>query len=217
MRATFPIVLLAMFLAACNKDENKFPGFTAVGVPGQEVVYLYETSSIDKLSPAYQEGRYSAFTMIKKLKDGYVIQSARTDCVDHISTKDGYFYAYKDEIRKEYPGSGNPIAIGSDPHLRMLLKAVCVKKEHATFDEIAGNQDDILIIAHKKKVTGFLTKDSKASRSIKADKRNAVILIKKGVEVLVTGVSNDGKWIEVEYKVDKNLLVPADNVATFSD
>lgn len=159
MRSMFSIVLLSLLLSACNNDEKKFPGFKAVEVPGQEVVYLYELSSIDKRSSAYHEGRYSAFTMIKKLKDGYIIQSATTDCAKHINTKDGYFYAYKGEKRKEYPGSGKPVEIESDPHLRMLLKAVCVKKEQTESDEVLNNKNSVSIIPHKEKVSGFLTKD----------------------------------------------------------
>lgn len=217
MRSIFSFVFLLLLLNGCNNDEKKFPGFEEVVVPGQETVYLYEVSSVDKRSSAYHEGRYSAFRMIKKLKDGYIIQFVTTDCATHISTKDGYFYAYKGGARKEYPRSVKPIEIGDDTHLRMLIKATCFKKQETNLDKVLADKNSVLIIPHKEKVSGFITKDSKAYSQLSADDRSTDFVIKKGAEVLVTGVSNDGNWVELEYQAHKKLYVPSSGVAIFSD
>lgn len=215
IRAVFTLVFLSLFLTACDNDAKKFPGFKPVEVPGQDVVYLYEEASLDKRSAAYHEGVFSAFTLLKKVQDGYIIQEASTDCSEHLNTKDGYFYAYKDNIRKEYPGSGKPFEIGNDLHLKMLLKEVCVQKDRDLPQTIASQYDIVHIIPHNNGSQGFLTKDTQAKKSLK--NAHGAVAIKNGSEVVIHGASNDGKWIEIEYKAYKKLYVPVENVATFSD
>lgn len=214
MRVLFALPLLALCLTACDNDAKRFPGFNTVDVPGQDVIYLYELSPADKQNIAYQEGRFSAFTLLKKLDEGYVIQAATTDCLERIITKDGYFYSYRNETRKEYPGSIKPFEVGNDPHLRMLLKAVCIQKEPLATDAIVGAE--VSIIPHKQELMGFLTKESTA-RSHFDDSASATVTINNGTEVIVKGESSDGKWAEIEHKGYKKLYVPAENVATFSD
>ena len=223
MKLLHSISLLPLMIAltACDDSGKKFPGFTQIEVPGEEVVYLYDPSSVKEGAKA------TGFLLLKKLKDGYIIQSAETDCKEILFTKDGFFYSYSTDEKKESPGSGKAFKIEGDPHYRMLIKAVCKSPLSESAAEGGFLAKDAkpagleieevkpVEIKARARQSGFLLKESKAQKSIHQESQGD-ITIANGSEVFVTGVSSDDAWLEVEYKdVQGKLYIRAENVAVF--
>lgn len=215
MKKLFWAFLAITLLAACENDEKRFPGFKAVDVPSEKTIYLYDPSSVISESLVKAKNVKKSFQLIHKLEEGYAIQNASTDCGQFIAIEDGFFYSDKGNERKEYPGSGKPFDIGTDRHLRMLIKAVCGTDKIETNIPIE-TVSPLAIEAHEKRA-GFLTKESHARTDLN-EKESENLFIKNGSEVTVTGTSSNGEWLEIEYSgYAGKLYIRAEHVATFSD
>lgn len=210
----FYLALVSLtLLSACNDDEKKFPGYKAVEVPSEKTIYLYDPSSIVSESLIKAKNVKKDFQLIHKLEEGYAIQNASTDCGQFLAIEDGFYYSDKGNERKEYPGSGKPFDIGTDRHLRMLIKAVCGTDKIET--DIAVETVSPLAIEHHEKKAGFLTKESHARTDLN-DSKSETLFIKNGSEVTVIGVTSNGEWLEIEYSRHAGkLYIRAENVAVF--
>ncbi|MDP3876030.1 MAG: hypothetical protein Q8Q50_03525 [Methylobacter sp.] len=84
----FTVVMpLALMLTACDKQEEKFAGFSAVSMDQKTANFFIDTNTIKRS----RNGTVS-FNMIRKLSEGYVIQNASTDCENDLKSLEGVKY-----------------------------------------------------------------------------------------------------------------------------
>ena len=229
-------MLLAASCDGGDKSE-KFPGFLPVKWDGKTTDYLYEKDSI-----VYEENNASSFKLIRKIKDGYILQNAYTDCIDKVATENGTFYSYSGGAPEEFEGSVSTnrfFSVQEEPQLRGVIKSVCKKepqeppqvKEES--DTLSSDQKTLLndtekenplvsstkelepeIKINKKSQTGFLTAETDANVLIGSDADT--VKLTNGTQVKITGISDDGQWLEID-RDGSTLYVPSGNVAVFSD
>ncbi len=78
---------LALMLTACDKQEDKFAGFTAVGTDKKTAKFYLDTNTVKR-----NRSGWVSFNMVRDLTDGYVIQNAETNCDNRFFTLEGVKY-----------------------------------------------------------------------------------------------------------------------------
>lgn len=99
-------------------------------------------------------------------------------------------------------------------HGRFLKEHTIFQEKNTTSEGKSVNTIEIMSIRRK---TGFLTRETKARSDIKSENSTSVG-IKNGTEIVITGISNDNTWYEIEAKpLQGKFYVPVGNVGTFGD
>lgn len=129
-KKALPIFCAIFIVASCDNQENgnnhsdsEFPGFQSIVMDGKVTDYLFDKNSVQLVS---NNVRY--FKLIEKLKDGYVIQSATTNCKDQIVTEDGIFHPNNNAVPQEHRGSvasNSVLTVKDKPQLKGLIENVC--------------------------------------------------------------------------------------------
>lgn len=96
-----------------------------------------------------------------------------------------------------------------------FLKEDTVSQEKGAVS--GGQNTNVVEIKSIPKKTGFLTKETKARSDIKSE-NGVSVGIKNGTEIVITGISNDNEWYEIESSPLKGkFYVPVGNVGTFGN
>lgn len=96
-----------------------------------------------------------------------------------------------------------------------FLKEDTVSQENG---DVSGEQNvSTITITSIPSKAGFLTRETTARSDIKSES-SVSVGIKNGAEIVITGVSNDNVWYEIEAKpLQGKFYVPVENVGTFGN
>jgi hypothetical protein len=130
---TWICAALALFVAAgvmislTQNDEEKFPNFQKIEIAGQDTGYSFDPTT------AVRKDNITAFSLLRRLKDGYALQTAATDCKHKLSFQEGTFYPVdKEKAPETYPGSRESYDFNNDSGIKALAIAACNAVSGAT-------------------------------------------------------------------------------------
>ena len=127
---------LALMLSACDKQEDKFAGFTAVGADKKVAKFYLDTNTVKR-----NRSGWVSFNMVRDLTDGYVIQNAETNCENRFTSLEGVKYRQDGTSQEKF--SAETITLPADKDnvdVTVLVKMACDKAEENRM--ITGAFDD---------------------------------------------------------------------------
>ena len=127
---------LALMLSACDKQEDKFAGFTAVGTDKKAAKFYLDTNTVKR-----NRSGWVSFNMVRDLTDGYVIQNAETNCDNRFFTLEGVKYRQDGTSQEKF--AAETITLPSDndnADVTALVTMACDKAEENRM--ITGTFDD---------------------------------------------------------------------------
>ena len=116
---------LALMLSACDKQEDKFAGFTAVGTDKKAAKFYLDTNTVKR-----NRSGWVSFNMVRDLTDGYVIQNAETNCDNRFFTLEGVKYRQDGTSQEKF--AAETITLPSDndnADVTALVTMACDKAE----------------------------------------------------------------------------------------
>ncbi|MEI6746865.1 MAG: hypothetical protein WCL34_12955 [Methylococcaceae bacterium] len=125
---------LALILTACDKQEDKFAGFTAVGTDKKAARFYLDINTVKR-----NRSGWVSFNMVRDLTDGYVIQNAETNCDNRFFTLEGVKYRQDGTSQEKF--ASETVTLPTDnADVTALVKMACDKAEENRM--ITGAFDD---------------------------------------------------------------------------
>ncbi len=127
---------LALMLTACDKQEDKFAGFTAVGTDKKAAKFYLDTNTVKR-----NRSGWVSFNMVRDLTDSYVIQNAETNCDNRFFTLEGVKYRQDGTSQEKFAAETITLPADKDnADVTALVKMACDKAEENRM--ITGAFDD---------------------------------------------------------------------------
>ncbi len=125
---------LALMLTACDKQEEKFAGFTAVSVDKKAAKFYLDTNTVKR-----DRSGWVSFNMVRDLTDSYVIQNADTNCESRFVAEEGVKYRQDGTSQEKF--ASETVTLPTDnADVTALVKMACDKAEENRM--ITGAFDD---------------------------------------------------------------------------
>ena len=125
---------LVFMLIACDKQEEKFAGFTAVGADKKAAKFYLDTNTIKR-----DRSGWVSFNMVRDLTDSYVIQNADTNCESRFVAEEGVKYRQDGTSQEKF--ASETLTLPTDnSDVTALVKMACDKAEENRM--ITGAFDD---------------------------------------------------------------------------
>ena len=125
---------LALMLTACDKQEEKFAGFTAVGTDKKAAKFYLDTNTVKR-----DRNGWVSFNMVRDLTDSYVIQNANANCESRFVAEEGVKYRQDGTSQEKF--ASETVTLPTDnADVTALVKMACDKAEENRM--ITGAFDD---------------------------------------------------------------------------
>lgn len=127
-------ISLALILSACDKQEEKFAGFTPIGENKKVAKFYLDTNTVKR-----DRSGWVRFNMVRDLTDSYVIQNAETNCENHFITEEGVKYRQDGTSQEKFASETMLLPIDKRD-ITALVKMACDTAEENR--NIKGAFDD---------------------------------------------------------------------------
>jgi tetratricopeptide (TPR) repeat protein len=127
-------ISLALILSACDKQEEKFAGFTPIGENKKVAKFYLDTNTVKR-----DRSGWVRFNMVRDLTDSYVIQNAKTNCENHFITEEGVKYRQDGTSQEKFASETMSLPIDKRD-ITALVKMACDTAEENR--NIKGAFDD---------------------------------------------------------------------------
>ena len=133
-KGLFAIVISLIILASCSKQEDKFTGFTAVGINKKLAKYYIDTNTVKR-----NRNEWTSFNIVRDLSDNYVIQNATTNCKNNLIIEEGVKYSRDEMSLEKFPTETITLPSSNSDIIELVKMACSIAEENRS---ITGDFDD---------------------------------------------------------------------------